>query len=184
MRRISPCSERCLMLQSIPRRLFPRWFSVISLYFSYSSLLKRIKNILLFSLIFTSTGQNFKSLDLFCSFPLDCAKDIFWHLTFNSNIDSDQALDSIKVLAQYFVIFTETFDLVDSRMLIRGDKTTMILRISHLTQIHDCLRRAHRYFLYRARNLAWLKWTVMSAKTQSSDHVYWIYLSMIYFWLY
>ena len=162
MRRISPCSERCLMLQSIPRRLFPRWFSVISLYFSYSSLLKRIKNILLFSLIFTSTGQNFKSLDLFCSFPLDCAKDIFWHLTFNSNIDSDQALDSIKVLAQYFVIFLGAAGVNDT----------------------GCLRRAHRYFLYRARNLAWLKWTVMSAKTQSSDHVYWIYLSMIYFWLY
>lgn len=31
-------------------------------------------------------------------------------------------------------------------MLIRQDKTMMLLRISHLTQIHDCLtRRAHRF---------------------------------------
>jgi len=67
-----------------------------------------------------------------------------WHL--NSHIASDQALDRFKVLALYSVIFTQAFDLIDSRMLIRGDKTMMLLRISHLTEIHDCLKRkAHRF---------------------------------------
>lgn len=67
-----------------------------------------------------------------------------WH--FNNNISSDQALDRIKELALYFVIFAEAFDLIDSRILIRGDNAMMLLRISHLAQIHDCLtRRAHKF---------------------------------------
>lgn len=52
----------------------------------------------------------------------------------------------IKALAPHWVILTEAFDLIDSRMLIRGDKPMMLLRISHLAQIHECLtRRAQRF---------------------------------------